>query len=82
VSKCITCSIARTVTYISFLSVRWGETEYTWHFGHSVGLLYQHRMMMMMIMEKIMKWELTGETEIFAENLTQNQFVPHKSHKT
>jgi hypothetical protein len=37
---------------------------------------------MMMIVEKLVEWELSGETEVLGENLPQCHFVHHKSHMT
>jgi hypothetical protein len=36
--------------------------------------------MMMMMVEQSVECELTGETEVLGENLSQFHFVHHKSH--
>jgi hypothetical protein len=36
----------------------------------------------MVIVEKLVEWRLTGETEVLGENLPQRHFVHHKSHMT
>jgi hypothetical protein len=38
-------------------------------------------MMKMMIVEKSVEWELSGETEVLREILPQCHFVHHKSNK-
>jgi hypothetical protein len=48
----------------------------------TTGLLYQPRMMVMVIVEKLVEWRLVGETEVLGENLSQRHFVHHKSHMT
>jgi hypothetical protein len=35
---------------------------------------------MVLNMEQSVEWELAGETEVLAENLSQCLFVHHKSH--
>jgi hypothetical protein len=42
--------------------------------------LYLPRVIMMM--EKLVEWRLTGETEVLGENLPQRHFVHHKSYLT
>jgi hypothetical protein len=42
------------------------------------GLLYLPRVIVMM--ENLVKWRLTGETEVLGENLPQRHFVHHKYH--
>jgi hypothetical protein len=37
---------------------------------------------MMMIVEQLVEWRLTEETEGLGENLPQRHFVHHKSHMT
>jgi hypothetical protein len=37
---------------------------------------------MRMIVEQLVEWRLTGETEVLGENLPQRHFVHHKSHMT
>jgi hypothetical protein len=44
------------------------------------GLLRQPRVIVKMIVEKKEEWRLTGETEVFRENLPRRHFVHHKSH--
>jgi hypothetical protein len=39
-------------------------------------------MMMLMIVEKLVKRRLAGETEVVGESLPQRHFVHHKSHMT
>jgi hypothetical protein len=36
----------------------------------------------MVIVEKLVEWRLTGETEVLGENLPQRHLVHHKSHMT
>jgi hypothetical protein len=36
----------------------------------------------MVIVEKLVEWRLTGETEVVRENLPQRHFVHHKPHMT
>jgi hypothetical protein len=36
----------------------------------------------MVIVEKLVEWRLTGETEVLRENLPQCHFVHHESHMT
>jgi hypothetical protein len=35
---------------------------------------------MVMNVEQLVEWELTGETEVIGENLSQCHFLHHKSH--
>jgi hypothetical protein len=37
---------------------------------------------MMVIVEKLVKYRLAGETEVLGENLPQRHFVHHKFHMT
>jgi hypothetical protein len=37
---------------------------------------------MRVIVEQLVEWKLTGETEVLGENLPQRHFVDHKSHLT
>jgi hypothetical protein len=37
---------------------------------------------MMVIVEQLAEWILSGETEVFGENLSQCDFVHHESHMT
>jgi hypothetical protein len=37
---------------------------------------------MRMIVEQLVEWRLSGETEVLGENLPQRHFVHHKSHMT
>jgi hypothetical protein len=37
---------------------------------------------MRVIVEQLVEWRLTGETEVLGENLAQRHFVNHKSHMT
>jgi hypothetical protein len=39
-------------------------------------------MMMMMIVEQYVEYELAGETQVLGDNLPQCHFVHHKSHVT
>jgi hypothetical protein len=34
----------------------------------------------MVIVKKLVKWRLAGETEVLGDNLSQRHFVHHKSH--
>jgi hypothetical protein len=43
-----------------------------------IGLLYQPRVIK--VIEKLVKWWLAGENEVLGENLSQCDFVQHKSH--
>jgi hypothetical protein len=36
----------------------------------------------MVIVEKLVEWRLTGETEVLGENLPQRHFVYQRSHMT
>jgi hypothetical protein len=36
----------------------------------------------LVIVEQLVEWRLTGETEVLGENLPQRHFVHHKSHLT
>jgi hypothetical protein len=36
----------------------------------------------MVIVEKLVEWRLTGETEVIGENLPQRHFVHHEPHIT
>jgi hypothetical protein len=44
------------------------------------GFFYQPQMMV--IVEQLVEWRLTGETEVLGENLPHRNFVHHKSHMT
>jgi hypothetical protein len=44
------------------------------------GLLYMPRVIVRM--ENLVEWRLTGETEVLGENLPQRHFIHHKSHLT
>jgi hypothetical protein len=46
------------------------------------GLLYKPQMIERVIVEQLVEWRLTGETEVLEENLPQRYFVHHKSHMT
>jgi hypothetical protein len=37
---------------------------------------------MRVILEQLVEWRLSGETEVLGENLPQRHFVHHKSHMT
>jgi hypothetical protein len=37
---------------------------------------------MRVIVEQLVEWRLTGETEVLGGNLPQRHFVHHKSHMT
>jgi hypothetical protein len=37
--------------------------------------LYLPRVIVMMMMENLVEWRLTGETEVLGENLPQRHFV-------
>jgi hypothetical protein len=37
---------------------------------------------MMVTVEKLVEWRLSGETEVLGENLPQRHFAHHKSHMT
>jgi hypothetical protein len=37
---------------------------------------------MMVIVEQFVEWRLAGETEVLRENLSQRNFVHHKSYMT
>jgi hypothetical protein len=57
------------VPFFNFYGVVWGETESTWYVSHS--LTYCTISGWYMVMEYLVRWELTGETEVFGENLPQ-----------
>jgi hypothetical protein len=62
-------------SYFSFL----GVTESTWNVGHSLAYCTSSGWCMMINVEQLVEWELTGETEIPGETLPQCHFVHHKS---
>jgi hypothetical protein len=43
------------------------------------GLLCQPRVIVKMIVEKLMEYRLTGETEVLGENLPQRHFCPSQN---
>jgi hypothetical protein len=46
----------------------------------AVLLLYESQMMV--IVEQLLEWRLSGETEVLGENLPQGHFVHYKPHMT
>jgi hypothetical protein len=44
--------------------------------------MLQNPFEVMVIVEKLVEWELAGETEVLGENLPQRHSVHHKSHMT
>jgi hypothetical protein len=67
-------------TYMYLLSGGWSPTGSTRHGGH--WLAYCSLLRVIMMMENLMEWRLTGETEVLVENPPQRHFVHYKFHFT
>jgi hypothetical protein len=62
---------------VVFFFLGWGETESTWYVGHTLAYWTNCGWYMMMNVEQLMEWELSGETEVSGENLPQCHVVHH-----
>jgi hypothetical protein len=72
--------LACSIFFLNSPSGGWSPTGSTRHGGHWLAYCSLPRVIMMM--ENLVEWRLTVETEVLGENQPQRHFVHHKSHLT